>query len=252
MKKIVNPKYESLSAWLDKLADAEYFESHGEVLHQGRNVIKRFQVDQTVVVVKRYGHFTAFNRVMYSTVRQSKAMRAYRYAERLGKLGISTPEEIAVVETFKGGLLQDTYFVSAHTSLPSLAFVRDFSSGRQEMYPVLDALSAWLVSLHDKGVCHNDLNVSNILYAQAPDGTFTFQLIDNNRMTFRPALSMNERLKDLSRLSTNFELYHYVLSRYVRLMGCTDNEDLLKGYFYKVMLECRQLGKRKMKQAFLM
>ena len=39
MKKIVNPKYESLSAWLDKLADAEYFESHGEVLHQGRYVI---------------------------------------------------------------------------------------------------------------------------------------------------------------------------------------------------------------------
>ena len=91
MKKIVNPKYESLSAWLDKLADAEYFESHGEVLHQGRNVIKRFQLGQTVVVVKRYGHFTAFNRVMYSTVRRSKAMRAYRYAERLGKLGISTP-----------------------------------------------------------------------------------------------------------------------------------------------------------------
>ena len=117
--------------------------------------------------------------------------------------------------------------------------------------PKYESLSAWLVSLHDKGVCHNDLNVSNILYAQAPDGTFTFQLIDNNRMTFRPALSMNERLKDLSRLSTNFELYHYVLSRYVRLMGCTDNEDLLKGYFYKVMLECRQLGKRKMKQAFL-
>ena len=69
-----------------------------------RNTIKRFCLGGIDIVVKRYGHITSFNRLMYSTFRKSKAMRAYQHASQLRELGISTPEEIAMIETYKNGI----------------------------------------------------------------------------------------------------------------------------------------------------
>ena len=95
MKKLVNPQYEYLSPLLDSLIQPDYFGTHGEVLYDvGRNLVKRFRLAETDVVVKRFGRITSFNRLMYATVRESKAMRAYTYASKLRSMGISTPDEI--------------------------------------------------------------------------------------------------------------------------------------------------------------
>lgn len=249
MKKLVNPQYEYLSPLLDSLVQPDYFESHGEVLYDvGRNLVKRFRLGETDIVVKRFGHITPFNRLMYATVRESKAMRAYTYASKLRSMGVSTPNEIAVLEICSEGVLQESYFVSAYSDYQSLLHLRDFTWGQREVFPLLDALAVWLCEVHDKGILHRDLNIGNILYKEHSDGKFSFQLIDNNRMKFCSHLSLNMRLKDLCRLSTNLDLYHYVLNKYLACYSCDCYTAQLKGGFYKCVFEYRQNIKRELKR----
>ena len=251
MRKLINPKYSHLSEQLDIFMHTDYFESQGELLYDvGRNVVKRFQLGGVDIVVKRFGRITTFNRLMYATVRDSKAMRAYKYASKLRAMDISTPEEIAVLETFSHGKLMDSYFISAYTPYGSLAYLREFTFERKEWFPLLDALVAWIAEIHEKGILHQDLNVENILYQKQNDGSVTFQLIDNNRMKFRPNLSVKERLKEICRLSTNLDLHLYLLRKYAELMKYDSNQIETKGCFYKIMFDFRQMTKRKMKSYF--
>lgn len=251
MKQKINLKYESISAKLQELVASVSFEAEGEVLYDIRNKVKRFCVDGVDVVVKRYGRITSFNRLMYSTLRKSKAMRAYQNACRLKGLGIDTPEGVAVLETFKHGILQNSFFISLYTPDRSLSFLRDFEAGDQSLYPLLDALVAWLVEIHDKGVCHRDLNLGNILYHQLSSGGYSFQLIDNNRMTFYDKMPLDERIKNLRRISDNVDLLNYILKRYASLLHLDSNEVQLRGCFYLYMFEARQNAKRRLKQISL-
>ena len=247
----INPKYQSISPLLQELITPVSFEERGEVLYDIRNKVKRFHVDGVEVVVKRYGHITAFNRLMYSTFRKSKAKRAYRNASRLKKLGIDTPEGVAVLETFKHGILQNSFFISLYIPDRSLSFLRDFDAGNQALYPLLDALVAWLVKVHDQGVYHQDLNVGNILYRELPSSGFSFQLIDNNRMKFYSELSLKMRLKNLRRISDNVDLLNYILKRYAELLHLDTNKVQLQGCFYLLAFEAKQYAKRKLKHCLL-
>ena len=251
MRKVINPKYCHLSGQIDELMNTDYFDTHGELLYDvGRNVVKRFQWEGVDVVVKRFGRITSFNRLMYSTIRESKAMRAYRNALKLREMGISTPEEIAVLETSSHGMLAESYFISAYTPYNSLSYLWEFTFEKKEWFPLLDALIAWIAEMHEKGILHQDLNVGNILYQVQQDGSITFQLIDNNRMKFRSKLSVEERLKEISRLSTNLDLHLYLLRKYAERMKYDLHQIETKGCFYKCIFEFRQMTKQKMKNYF--
>lgn len=248
IKKQINPKYEFLSRHLSQLITHHYFNTQGELLFAGRNTIKRFCLKGIDIVVKQYGHITVFNQLMYSTFRKSKATRAFLHATKLRTLGISTPEEIGVIEVFKNGILQESYFVSTYSNYNSMAFLRDIGFDRKNMYPLINALVEWIVKVHDKGILHQDLNVSNILYKECSDKTYEFQVIDNNRMKFSQNPSINIRLKNLSRLSVDFELHNYILKQYAHRVNHSCDKVQMKGCFYKLMLEYRQLSKKWIKQ----
>ena len=251
MRKLINSKYRHLYGQLDIFVNTDYFELNGETLYNvGRNLVKRFQWEGMDIVVKRFGRITSFNRLMYSTIRESKAMRAYKNASKLREMGISTSEEIAVIETFSHGMLLESYFISAYTPYSSLTYLREFTFEKKEWFLLLDALVSWIAEIHEKGILHQDLNVGNILYQEQKDGSIIFQLIDNNRMKFRSKLSVEERLKEICRLSTNLDLHLYLLRKYAERMKYDDNRIETKGCFYKIMFEYRQTSKQKMKSYF--
>ena len=250
MRKLINPKFQYLSGCIDLLLDSDYFESQGELLYDvGRNVVKRFHFKDVDVVVKRFGRITSFNRMMYAMVRESKAIRAYKYASKLRSIGISTPEEVAVLETYSHGMLLDSYFISLFTPNRSLTFLQEFNFNKWEWFPVLDHLAEWIFMLHENGVLHLDLNLGNILYQEQKDRReHTFQLIDNNRMKFCQQISVEERLKNLCRLSTNLELHLYIMKKYMELIPCNNKTLAIKGCYYKLNLEYQQMVKRRMKK----
>lgn len=116
MKLLINPKYSRLEEFVRQLAHPVFFARHGETLHDGRNVIKLFEADGIRLVVKSYARLSLLNRLLYGTLRMSKAVRAYIHATKLRNLGIDSPEEIAAVEVRRRGLLRHCYFVSFRSS----------------------------------------------------------------------------------------------------------------------------------------
>lgn len=213
MKIIVHPDYRSLAAFVQQLPHT--FDSNGELLFQGRNTVKRYQVDGQTVVVKKYKHPNFFQRITYTFFKSSKTERAYKFAALLRSKGIDSPHEVAYIETKRHGLFTTGYFVSLNCDYPAtsvLLSMDDFD------HPLADALAKFLVELHEKGVLHGDLNLTNILYHVDEEGNYHFVLIDTNRSVFKTP-TPDECLENLKRLTHKRELLVYIISLYASQRG---------------------------------
>lgn len=250
MNIVVNPKYKRLRPFVERLARPAFFADHGETLHDGRNIIKLFEADGVKLVVKSYGRLSLFNRVVYGTLRKSKAMRAYLHADRLRRLGIDTPEEVAVVEIRKNGIMRQCYFVSLYSDYESIISAAEPFMQSIEAKKVLGGVAEFLLRMHGAGVEHKDLNAGNILYKKDRDGGYLFQVIDTNRMSFRSHMSMHLRLRNMRRLGCSAPAYLYVLHRYAELSRTNVETTQLKGVVSRLVFEWRQRTKGKFKSIF--
>ena len=218
---VINPKYSNLQGFVNNLAQEGWFNNNGTVLFDGRNCIKMFEVDGIKLAVKRFGRLSLPNRIIYGRLRKSKARRAYEYAEKLNKLGINSPEEVAYIELRKKGLMHQSYFVCLYTDYSSMLpffYKRALSAIEfSGIEPLLDALAQFLHKMHKAGVIHNDLNYTNILYKDT-DG-FDFTIIDANRMEFHKSLSLEKRMHNLRRLNVSIPAHLYILQKYAEIIG---------------------------------
>lgn len=249
MKILINPKYEHLRPFVERLTRPIFFARHGKTLHSGRNIVKLFETDGMRLAVKSNECLTLCNRILYGSLRKSKAMRAYQHAGQLRRLGIDTPEEVAVVEIRRRGLMRQCYFVSLYTDYESIRSATETFMQCEESKHVLDGVAEFLVRMHWAGVEHKDLNVGNILYRKEKD-RYCFQVIDTNRMSFHKYMSMRRRLRNMRRLSCGATAYLYVLHRYAELLRTDVNGIQLKGVVCRLLFEWRQRMKRKLKSIF--
>lgn len=250
MKILINPRYEHLRPFVERLARPIFFARHGKTLQGGRNTVKLFETDGVRLVVKSYERLTFCNRMLYGSLRKSKAMRAYLHADRLRRLGIDTPEEVAVVEIRRRGVMRQCYFVSLYTDYESIRSATELFMQRTEAKNALDGMAELLVRMHGAGVEHKDLNVGNILYKkERANGAdrYCFMVIDTNRMSFRGHLSKRRRLRNMRRLSCGAPAYFYILHRYAELLHTDANGVQLKGVVCRLLFEWRQRTKGKIK-----
>lgn len=213
MKIVLHPRYASLNRFVSELPDR--FETEGVLLYRGRNVVKRFQVEGREVVAKRYKRPALFQRVAYTFFRPSKAERAYRYAALLRERGIDTPHEVAYLESRRGGLFAVGYFLSDCCTLPSLKQLLEEGKLSDSL---LDTLAAFFAELHEKGILHGDLNLSNILYRLDEKGCCRFCLIDTNRSRFKQP-TLDECLDNLKRVTHRRDLLDDLVRRYAVRRG---------------------------------
>lgn len=240
----ISPRFKASESFVRSLACPDFFDRNGETLHDGRNTLKRFHVNGMDFVVKRYGHLSIINRLIYGILRPSKAERAFRYAIRLRKLGIDTPEEVATVEIRHFGLLRESYFVAVGSDLRPVRPVTELDTQLPEVRAVLDALAGFLLRLHQAGVLHQDLNIGNILFGKDAQNRFRFQIIDTNRMKFCRRLTVRQRLDNLRRLSCPVPAYLYILDQYARLTRSDTTTVQLRGAVMRLFFEMRQRTKR--------
>ena len=102
MRVIIHPDYCNLTDFINQLPAT--FDQHGELLYQGRNTVKRYDVDGLQVVVKRYKHPNIYQRIAYTFFKSSKTERAYKYAALLRSMGVDSPHEVAYIEANRHGL----------------------------------------------------------------------------------------------------------------------------------------------------
>lgn len=171
---LLNPAYPQFTDLVDELTRERM--PAGDDLHRGRNVIVKASRHDVDIVVKEFRRITCLNRWVYAHIRKSKARRSYEHALRLLKLGIDTPQPIAMVDIVRYNLLRKSYYVSLNSNGTRFTHWREGDD--QEHHA--QTLAAFMLTLHRKGVCHKDFNEGNILLM--PDGNF--ELIDLNRMRF--------------------------------------------------------------------
>lgn len=171
----VHPRYAHLRVELQELL-AE-FEAHGVVLYDKRNQVRCFDVADEKFVIKRFKRLSLWRAVMYRFFRRNKALRAYDNALRLLQLGISTPDPVAWAS--EGRFY---FYICMYTSDASVKEeLVQRNPVRQEM---VRPYALFIAQLHRLGVLHRDFNPSNVLFKEGEDGSFSFSLIDINRMRF--------------------------------------------------------------------
>lgn len=218
-KFIVNPKYKFYTKFVEKLP--QIFETEGSIIYDGRNMVKVYEEKGEKLVVKRYKRPMLHQRIDYTFLRKSKARRAYEYALRLKELGIDTPEAIACVEEHKFGLFRTGYFVSTICTDPELKILRETPDEK-----LIDAFAAFVVRMHERGVLHGDLNLSNVLYRVDTNESngYHFTVIDTNRSRFVDEPSQQQCLRNMVRISHIRELNKQIIGRYAEIRGWDKDE----------------------------
>lgn len=211
MKSVLNPEFENLRPFIEELP--ERFDREGEILQDKRNTIKRFRTHGLDVNVKRYRVPIFINRIAYTFFRASKACRAYFNAFEVRRRGFETPESIAYLEGYRGGLLHYSYYVSLQC--PYKREIRTYYTGPlQGNEAVMLAFARYTAALHEKGICHQDYSPGNVLWTEQNDG-YHFALVDINRLKFKP-MNLKQGCRNFRRMFICDEIYLFLAEAYAR------------------------------------
>jgi serine/threonine protein kinase len=224
----VNPAFKHIERIIDKIP--ENFSSQGIVIHSGRNVVKSFNEGEITFTAKYFKKITLVNRLIFATVRKSKARRSYEHSELLLKKGINTPEPVAYINCYRYGLLFKSFYVSTYCNFNPLSKLIAMQISESE--EGLRAFARFTYKLHSSGILHNDYTIKNILYSEYK-GEYTFSLIDNNRMRFRK-YSYSRRIKDLERLKIPVDKLGIIAAEYAKQANTSDIRTLNTMLFFRI------------------
>lgn len=181
-----------------------------EVLRDARNAVWRIadprEPDRSLVVKRAL--VTKWHKKVLDCLKPSKARRSWNGACELLRRGIETPRPIAFFEQFKNPALMENFYLCAFE--PGHRSVRQYFSAyaqgadAHEGMPAgafYEALAAFLLNMHRRGVYFRDLSAGNILVLDKEGGGIRFSLIDTARARFydKP-VSLRQRLSDLKRI----------------------------------------------------
>ena len=205
------------------------FDTVGTVIQDNRNVVKSIATPQGTVVVKKFSGMYFFNRLAYSLFRKSKAARSYLYSQQLNEKGISTPPPIAWLDCYKFGLLNESYFVSLHKPDKTL---REMTAVNGAFKNILyKPLASFALTLHQRGIYHDDFSSGNILIRETEDG-YDFSMVDLNRIKFQ-SVSFEKGLQNLAKLALTDEEFNILVSEYARIQNQSPEKSCRLFWSYK-------------------
>ena len=180
-------------ALLDSLVASD-MPADARTIYRGRNIVAVLDSPSGPLCIKSYGVPGFIKSFIYGRLRTPKAERAYINARRLAELGIDTPEPVGMAVCYnKIGITRSYYVCRFYTT--EWQELRGIEK-RTDFPQLAAALAAFIATLHDKGVLMKDFSQGNTLFRLNPDGSYSFALIDINRMEFGIA--------DRSKLLANF------------------------------------------------
>ncbi|WP_396161066.1 lipopolysaccharide kinase InaA family protein [Flavobacterium sp.] len=231
MIKEFNNIYNSIESEIDKCI--LNFEQTGQNFVLGnRNTIKIFELATTTINIKSFKRPNYINKIIYRFFRKSKAQRSFEFASRLVAMQIGTPAPIAYYESYGFMGLKDSFYVSEH-----LENVVEFREVIQNMFfedreNVIRKFTQFCYELHEKGIEFLDHSPGNTLIKDNNDGTYSFYLVDLNRMKFHESIDFQTRMNNLSHLTPQKEMIAIMSNEYAQLLGV--NESLVFETMWKM------------------
>lgn len=197
----------------------ENFEAKGEDYgNQKRNTLKLFTLNGVTYNVKSFKIPNVINKVAYRFFRKSKAKRSYENALRLLKLGVGTPRPVGYYEYVSLCFFGKSYYISEHL---------DYDFTYRELvknpnYPnreeILRAFTRFTYDFLEKQIDFLDHSPGNTLIINNVDNTYSFYLVDLNRMKFKN-LSFEDKMRNFSRLTPKEEMIEIMSDEYSKLSG---------------------------------
>ena len=212
---LIQDNYREFKPAINKVIDN--FDSRGELIKGSRNTIKKINIDNLVINIKRFKIPNILNKIIYTFFRSSKANRSYNYAKKLIDNGIMSPEPIGFYDIFKFGLIHQSYYVSENIDYDyDMEFVFTNIELDSRDY-IIKKFTYFTHNLHENGIMFLDHSRSNTL-VKKHNGDYKFYLIDLNRMKFK-TLSIDERFKNFRRLKLNNEILEKVSGFYSEIVN---------------------------------
>lgn len=217
MKAVINQQYAALAPELNRIAAGHY--TPEKVFCNRRNTVELVNIGGKPFVVKRYKEVTPAMGLTYLW-RKTKARKAYDNANTLIGNGFLTPAPVAFFERKRCGIFRDCVFISEYVPFPPLSdtlYAENADAG--ERYWLYRNISAYTLSLHQKGIVPVDFNATNILLEKIDRTTYRFWLIDINRMTTGHVPSLKEGMRAFFQLGSNAWNYGQLLQVYAGARG---------------------------------
>ncbi|MDU1891648.1 MAG: lipopolysaccharide kinase InaA family protein [Dysgonomonas sp.] len=228
-KLVINKKYQNLDGFIRNLP-LTFYES-GETIYSGRNTIKTFDVDGIKLNVKFFKKPLFINQIIYATFRKSKAKRSYLYAFMIRERGFQTPDPIAYLEIKQYNLLKYSLYISVHEEFDGMMreLQKGVIEGREEL---LRQFALYTAELHEKQILHLDYSSGNILYKKNGN-SYTFYLVDLNRMRFDRPISLDTACFNFRRLWGSDEMISFIVKEYAKARNFDEATCLRKTFEYR-------------------
>lgn len=216
MKIILNPKYESLRAYLNNLE--EHFEKEGKEIFRDRNVIRTLQVNGLTLCVKRYAPPSFRGRLAQRIYKSTKGKMAYFKPLSLRERGFESPEPVAYVRYDKGITSATTYFVCLHSSY-RYSMNDVMSMNDEDRADLINAFAHFVARLHRSGFMHRDFSSDNILFDKIA-GRYHFELIDTNSLQIGRPISIEKGCANLAKLNGDDNFFSALAHAYALAREC--------------------------------
>ncbi|MDE5423562.1 hypothetical protein L3073_15185 [Ancylomarina sp. DW003] len=239
----INPKFLKLEKGI--LDIPRIFESEGDIIQSGRNLIKSIEIEGLKLNVKSFKVPNLVNKYAYRYLRESKAKRSFLYGCKLLNSGVSTPTPVAYIEYSKRGGLTRSYYISIHAEY-DYTFRELIGQKIEDITEVLIEFTRFTYNFHKQGIYFIDHSPGNTLIKEKESG-FNFYLVDLNRTKFT-SIDMNLGIKNFYRLGSNEEMVKVMAKEYAKLWNADED------YVFEQMLELtmshnESVRKRKAKKA---
>ncbi|CAM3077165.1 lipopolysaccharide kinase InaA family protein [Flavobacterium frigoris] len=227
----------------------EFNSDLGTVFGNGdRNIIKLFELEEKKINVKSFKIPNIVNKVAYKYFRKSKAKRSFEYATILLEKGIGTPEPLAYFENFNNLGLLDSYYVSEHLqadlTFRELVEVPDYPDHDN----ILRQFTKFTFDLHQKGIEFLDHSPGNTLIKKGQNDTYSFYLVDLNRMNFHETMDFEMRMKNFSRLTPKKEMIVIMSNEYAKYYSESETAVFEKMWQFTVQFQDEFARKRRLKK----
>ena len=218
---VLHPGYEPLHDFMLSLPQ-RFAKGEGQLIHNGRNQLRRITYGGTEYVVKAFRRPNVVNRWVYGWLRPSKALRAYRNALRYQEAGVGTPQPVGYLNLRHGLAFGESYFVTLVSPCP-WRYEDLFTHHFDYADDVLREIGRVTGVLHDHGMAHLDYGRANILFERLSDGRIHLDIVDLNRMRFGH-LDVRRGCKNFERLPATAHMHRVMAEAYARERGFDADE----------------------------
>lgn len=230
----------------------ENFNTSGALFGDGkRNKIKLFNLDGKRINIKSFKVPSFYNKIIYKYFRKSKARRSFEFANRLLDNGIGTPKPIAFAEDFSFLGLEKSFYISEHLetelTFRELVEIPDYPDHEN----ILRQFTQFSFQLHEKGIEFLDHSPGNTLIKKVGENQYEFSLVDLNRMNFHDSMSIDLRMKNLSRLTPKKEMIVQMSKEYAKLFHKPEKDVFEKMWHYTNAFQEKYQRKRRLKKQLL-